>query len=561
MKQRDRATRKEGRASSLGACVVAVFLLAFGPASADLRKEVEPNGVPSSAQPIAPPASLGGVIGVPGDVDLFSVRVEAGQTIKADILARGFRADNQPGSTLNGLLQVLDTDGVTVLASDQSAGEFDDPFVSWTATATGRYYVAVKDVSAAGGPDSKYVLAVEVDPNGNMGTATPIVPPVLPSIDALIYPAGDQDYYRFEGRAGQVVSVDADSAVFNPTNPGAKMVITLFDAAGSQLANASYADASADPSLTATLPSDGTYYVRARELRSFVGTTNTFYQLSFALGPQAGNDTYATGSPGTIPRAVSGTVAPLADVDHFRFTLPASATLRADVDAQEGLMSLLVGTLKVGSASGTLATDASAPDPLLSYAATSGEYSVSVQGPCAGTKCFPEDSYYVLFVDADRDGDGITIPADNCPTVANPGQEDADRDGVGEACDNCPAVFNPDQRDTDGDGTGDACPAPCTSPGEAARDLRFSDKQTTTWTATADATGYDLYRGTIDGGAWNFDATCLQPGLAAPTATDAAIPAPGGGYYYLVAGRNACGEGSLGANSSGAPRPNPAPCP
>jgi alpha-mannosidase len=49
------------------------------------------------------------------------------------------------------------------------------------------------------------------------------------------------------------------------------------------------------------------------------------------------------------------------------------------------------------------------------------------------------------------------IPGDNCPCIANPGQEDGDGDGDGDACDNCPAVANPSQADADSDGSGDAC--------------------------------------------------------------------------------------------------------
>ncbi len=44
---------------------------------------------------------------------------------------------------------------------------------------------------------------------------------------------------------------------------------------------------------------------------------------------------------------------------------------------------------------------------------------------------------------SDRDGDGIPNAEDNCPTDANPLQEDNDDDGKGNACDACPDAPNP----------------------------------------------------------------------------------------------------------------------
>jgi hypothetical protein len=115
---------------------------------------------------------------------------------------------------------------------------------------------------------------------------------------------------------------------------------------------------------------------------------------------------------------------------------------------------------------------------------------VVLGGNSAPGSSFPSGkSNYVIFAlpdlpdPDDLDGDGVDNDADNCPSVANPGQEDselaarglpfgifeADPDGVGDACDNCPGPVltgsDPDrgrdhntaQRDLDGDGVGDTC--------------------------------------------------------------------------------------------------------
>ena len=543
---------------------VAILLAAgWSHAPADLRREAEPNDQPSEAQPIVPPVSAGGTIDAPGDFDLFAVEMEAGQTLQADVLARGFRAtQHTPGSVLSAFLGVLSADGTMILVSDQSIGEFDDPTVSYQAPSRGKYLLLVRDINATtGGSEHRYVLSIEVEPNDTASTATTLDPPVIASVDSLIFPAGDLDYYHLALSAGQSVTLDIDSAVFNPAQPPAKIVLSLFNPSGVKIAEDAYtATDPQDPYLQTIAPVDGLYAVRVREVRSFVGTTNTYYQLSVELGSQPGNDEFQTGTLVSLPRCVSGTVNPLSDRDHFRFSPAVPAVVTANLDARSGLQSLLEGTVGLWSSNGMVASDNSIPDPSLTIAVQPGSFSMSVEGGCAGAGCLPEDAYYVLYLDADEDGDGLVIPDDNCPTLTNPDQSDADLDGRGDLCDNCTQDFNPGQKDSDGDGYGDVCP--CFPPSEAATDLTFAGTVTLIWTSQPVAAWNSLYRGSLDPATLTYDHACLLQGITGGTALDPVDPPFGAYRYYLVSGTSACGrEGTLGFASSGQERPNPSPCP
>lgn len=96
---------------------------------------------------------------------------------------------------------------------------------------------------------------------------------------------------------------------------------------------------------------------------------------------------------------------------------------------------------------------------------------------------------------------------------------------------------------------------------EVAPDLVFLDLQTLHWTVAGGASSYALYRGSQGGAPWSFNHTCLQAPLAGPPAITAAEPPPDSAFYYLLSGRNACGEGALGRASSGEDRPTATLCP
>jgi hypothetical protein len=124
-----------------------------------------------------------------------------------------------------------------------------------------------------------------------------------------------------------------------------------------------------------------------------------------------------------------------------------------------------------GPAGVVAASTGSGARELLSLAApAAGTYYVDVFAASGGGS-------YLLETSPDGDGDGAPDLADNCPAIANPGQEnrdgddtgdacdafpgdpanDADHDGLGADADNCPTVANASQSDWNRDGRGDDC--------------------------------------------------------------------------------------------------------
>ena len=129
------------------------------------------------------------------------------------------------------------------------------------------------------------------------------------------------------------------------------------------------------------------------------------------------------------------------------------------------------------------ATGLDQPGAVVALAETAGSnedlgHSPTVTGShYLDVRAFEGKGGYTLTVLLDRDSDSRPDAEDNCPAVANPGQEDTDRDRIGDACDrfpldpandidrdglgadedNCPLVANRRQSDWDGDDRGDAC--------------------------------------------------------------------------------------------------------
>lgn len=153
-----------------------------------------------------------------------------------------------------------------------------------------------------------------------------------------------------------------------------------------------------------------------------------------------------------------------------------------------------------------------------------------------------DDDMRALFPSLDFDGDGILNGTDNCLMVANPPQMDIDGDGRGGLCDCAtqdPTLF--------------------ASPLEIIG-LSLPDAGSLSWDSDAahsgSSTEYDVLSGAlaelpVGGGA---SERCISASSLITIANDILDPAPGTGFYYLIRGRNACGEGTYGQASNGTPR-------
>ena len=136
---------------------------------------------------------------------------------------------------------------------------------------------------------------LETESNNTPESATMIELPTL--INGLINPGGDEDYYVFEGTEGErcVFSVKAyrlnnvSQQFFNPT-------LSLFDENGVELArsNGFY---SLDPLLDVTLPANGPYVLRIRDLLHR-GNPDSVYRLTGGVLPY---NTYLFPAGGTLP--------------------------------------------------------------------------------------------------------------------------------------------------------------------------------------------------------------------------------------------------------------------
>ncbi len=240
----------------------------------------EPNHSWHEAVPISYSAALTALDICPaGDIDYFSFAGSAHGTSVVDIDAYNI------GSSLDSVIYLYDTDGVTQLAyNDDWSWPNVDSRIEYTLPADGTYYLLVMDYAhpSYGGDDFFYQISLSLEcsaahePNDTWEDATPISYGTRLA-DPDICPADDLDYYSFVGKAGDDIAVDIDAW---DIGSDLDSVLYLYDTNGvTELAHNGDWGGSYDSHIDYHLPVDGTYYLKVQD-QAHNGGPNCYYTIS-----------------------------------------------------------------------------------------------------------------------------------------------------------------------------------------------------------------------------------------------------------------------------------------
>lgn len=524
-----------------GASMGTPFSLEVTPCTA----EVEPNGTPAAAGPLA--CGIEGSIAPIGDIDFFSLGSPlAGSRVFA--LVDGAAANNLDLDLR--VTTTTDTLEYDDLNNDVPFGATSPNIAGTPLTGAAAFLdVAHFSVNQQSEPYRLYAFVepaagtvAEIEPNNSIASATS---GVSLSWSGALSSTTDVDHFAFQAAAGDLIQIGLD---LDPTrnNTPWNGILTLLDGGGATLLSVNDSAATSNTttgagSLTSKTPTSpaegllfrarvaGTYYARV----AFGSGTPGDYLLAVALncriGPAVNLGVSLTDAPD--PVAPGQQVTYTISVNNPTATPAENVTLRDDLPAGVAFVS---ATPSQGSCSGT--------GPVLCALGSVGAVTTATIAVVVGAPGAPGTLVNrVALASTSIDPNPANDTAQESTTVA---ASDSDGDGVPDAADCAPG--DPAAWAVPGEATGLVFPTP-------------GNTAAMQWAAPTAPGGtqvrYDLLRSTSKS---DFSAAvCVASGITAASATDATLPATG--LFYLVRARNACG-GNLGAGTSGVPRTGAA-CP
>ena len=120
--------------------------------------EQEPNNGFREAGALDDGKTVRGALETLTDVDVFRCELQAGQTLRAEVMAERL------GATLDATLSLYDAKGRLLTSNDDAKGLGRDSLLEFKAPSAGRYLLAVSGVTEKAGAASVYLLTVTTAP-------------------------------------------------------------------------------------------------------------------------------------------------------------------------------------------------------------------------------------------------------------------------------------------------------------------------------------------------------------------------------------------------------------
>lgn len=234
--------------------------------------DLVPGNISSTAT-IAVGGSADVAVDTLGDRDWYRVTLTAGTTYTIQTSSDGAGSD--------AFLNLRDSTGTVILASDDDSGNGVNSLISFTATTTGTYFIDAGTYNNET-TGSYHLFVAQAAPAGDFvggSTGSAAALSVGGTVNGNIDSSGDHDFYAINLVAGQTYSFRTAGTTAADTTD---TILTLRDAAGTQLATNDDAGEASFSSIRFTATTTGTYYL---DVSGFGTATGAFNLAAFTAQP------------------------------------------------------------------------------------------------------------------------------------------------------------------------------------------------------------------------------------------------------------------------------------
>jgi hypothetical protein len=282
------------------------FLLGPGGPPPCPDQALEPDDVVAQARLVAPPSTQPRAYCAAGDHDWVRVQATTGVRYR-------FATANL-GAGVDTVLDLIDGDGTTVLATNDDSAGTDASLIDFTATKTGSLYIRSRHFdSTAGGQGLTYDLSITdvctdaFEPDNTAAAAKTIMVGAPPARHAYCT-AGDEDWVRFDAVAGTTYRIETSNLA-----PGTDTFLHLLASNGTTELASNDDSSGYESSITYQATAAGRLYVRSHHYNPDARGAALTYDLQItATAGVPGAPTGVVATAGNATASVSWT-APVSD--------------------------------------------------------------------------------------------------------------------------------------------------------------------------------------------------------------------------------------------------------